>query len=87
LNAQGVIKIQNIKTINTNAARCWLFGLLFAVSGDSYRLYNNIQSIEMLRNARQKALMEDDSAKAEITTLAKYVFKPAAVSGVGQLSY
>ena len=31
LNAHGVIKLENLKWINTNAARCWLFGLLFAV--------------------------------------------------------
>ena len=80
LNAQGVVKIDNIKWVNTNAARCWFVGLLFAVCADLYRLRNNLQRLSILSKAStingaggKPALKTDEDAlKKEVATLQKY---------------
>lgn len=70
LNAQGVIKFDQIKAINTNAARCWFIGLLFAVTADLYRLRNNLQRIQLLEKSD---LRGNDALKKELGTLKKFV--------------
>ena len=67
LNAHGIVKFDQIKSINTHAARCWFIGLLFAVTADLYRLRNNMQRIEVL----EKAKSTEDALKKELATLKK----------------
>jgi peroxin-11B len=69
LNAHGVLKLENIKTINTNAARFWLTGLLFAVTADLYRLRNNLQRVALLEKCGEKVLEKDNDLKKELTGL------------------
>ncbi|KAI3660247.1 hypothetical protein MP638_005110 [Amoeboaphelidium occidentale] len=65
LNAQKVIEIQDIKTINRTAAKCWLLGLICAVTADLYRLRNNLQRLESIEKGGFKALKEDEVLRKE----------------------
>ena len=71
MNAQGVIQLSSIKSINTNAARCWFFGLLFAVTADLYRLRNNLLRLETIEKAGPKELAANEHLKKEYATLKK----------------
>lgn len=53
-HAQKVIQVADIKWFNTNAARCWFMGLLFAVAADGYRLRNNFQRMQLLEKSAGK---------------------------------
>lgn len=69
-----MVKIENIKWINTNAARCWFLGLLFAVCADLYRLRNNLQRLSILSKANAVGagkMGDEDALKKEVATLRK----------------
>ena len=63
LNANGIVKLNDIKWFNQNAARCWLTGLVFAVAADVYRLRNNVQRLQLLDKAGVKKF-DDNQANA-----------------------
>lgn len=72
-NAQGVVKVQDIQWYNRNAARCWFFGLIFALTADLYRLRNTVQRLSAIEKGGAKVLAEEADLKKEHAALLKYV--------------
>jgi hypothetical protein len=84
LNAQGVVKVQDITWYNKNAARCWFIGLLCALTADLYRLRNTVQRLSAIEKGGAKMLAEETDLKKEHAALLRYymrIYKHNSVLG------
>jgi peroxin-11B len=68
LHAVGFIKVEDIKTLNTNASRAWFVGLVFSVALDLHKLRMNAAKQAKARAAASTAA-DADAARRDARAL------------------